>query len=313
MDVDVSIDKCSFMCDVDCEPYEWLSGHGGFDDTAVWSAYDLESNRRTVSFRVGTIYVSAQVMWAPAQSDRAMYWAKEQPVRIEYNPNKVDAWALSLVYSGLKNIRPTRFDVALDYPGVQLGEWSFRRKGTKAAYFTARGGEPEGFYLGSPSSLVVFRTYDKLRELIAKTKKASRDAEEVRLNQMLPTGLARVECVSRLRPAYKDRCATESMPLDLFDRLDAVRRFVPYDGLTPYECGLLALYHYEPDVLRSLHKDPRSRARELALQRCGSLAPGPAEAYRARRADLKEWALMLSQGQVVPVAQVYRRNDEAPE
>lgn len=305
IDVDVSIDKCSFVAKPTECAQEWVSGLGGFEESARWSSRHPESREQTVSFKVRTVFVSAQVAW---RNDGRLGWApKEQPVRVEFNPNKVSAADVSVVFGMLTSVRATRYDVALDYPGVQLGEFSFTRKGTKAAYFTARGGEPEGLYLGSLASLVVFRTYDKIREIMSKTKKVNRDAEAVRLAYLAPTGLARVECVQRLRPGYQERAASEVCPEDLFDRVSAIRRVVPYDGLRPYEMGLLALYHYEPDVLRTLDKDVRKRASELAVSRCGELCPSPREVYRERRSEIREWCEELRRGRVVdtPVARVY--------
>lgn len=305
MEVDVSIDK--FSCVADCTTHadEFLGSIGAFEADARWMGFHPDSPKRTVSVSLWGAHVSCSVMQRCGHRTD-WTWAKEQPVRIEFNPNKMDVSRLAPWFDGvLCNVRATRHDVALDYPGVQLSEWTFTRKGTKAAYFTGRGGEPEGFYLGSLASLVVFRTYDKLREIVQKTKKAARDAEEVRVSMLAPTGLARVECVQRLRPAYQERSATEIFPVELFSNLTAVRRCVPYEGLSPYECGLLSLYHHEPDVLRSMHKEPRGRARELALSRCGELDPSPERVYRERRADLLDMASDLRHGRPVYQAKIY--------
>lgn len=307
--VDVSIDKCSFVADCRESADEFLSSIGAFDDGAHWMGFHPDSPKRTVSVKLWGAHMSCQVMHRGA-GPTAWAWAKEQPVRLEFNPNKIDVSRLAPWFQDcLHNVRATRYDVALDYPGVQLGEWSFRRQGTKAAYFTSRGGEPEGFYLGSVSSLVVFRTYDKLREILQGTKKAARDAEEVRLRELAPTGLARCECVQRLRPAYQERPATEVFPEDLFARLTATRRQVPYEGLTPYECGLLALYHHEPDLLRSLDKRVRYQAADLAIARCGTLEPSPDRAYREARPRLLDMASDLRRGVSVYQARVYAQSE----
>lgn len=309
--VDVSLDKASFVFAVQHEDDAWNWITGMTDEEAVsFKSWGEDSHISTASFKVGSIHVSARV-WHDRAGVLRFAPDKEEPCRCEFNPNKVRSEDLRLVMEGSHRVRATRYDVAIDYPGVQLGEWSFRRIGTKGAYFHSRGGEPEGYYLGSLQSSKVFRVYDKMREIIAGARKGERDVMREVLSGVLPTGLARVEVVQRLRPGFRDREATPVLPPELFDGLAVTRAVVPTEGLSPYECGLLALYHHEPTVLACLDKRANKRARELALTRCGEIWPAPRDAFNGAREELLDMAADLRSGLPVRRATIYRECEGA--
>jgi hypothetical protein len=92
-------------------------------------------------------------------------------LRIEYNPCKLQNFdVLSMVINGLgsnvlKGSTITRLDVAIDYPFRinPLQFYSLRKR--KSGYFSEKGFGIQTIYLGSKSSGIFYRIYDKKTQL----------------------------------------------------------------------------------------------------------------------------------------------------
>lgn len=206
-------------------------------------------------------------------------------VRLEWNPNKageIGAKALA----GLGPLRRiTRLDLAMDYPGVRLSDYTFTRPRVKTMTVCGWRGLDETVYLGRWGSRRFTRCYDKGLEM------------------GLDEDIMRIETVSRLRPG------DELLPESLLGGLSGTIKRVPHE-VSIRDAGLLALYHYEPERLQGAHKRTRSRALDLARRYSGDLAPAISAVYGSSRRELAQLARDIRNGVIVPVAKVYAEVSE---
>lgn len=87
-------------------------------------------------------------------------------LRVEINPNNYQKPpdCLLKILGMMKNVRLSRLDIAIDYPG-NLGRYTFTTDtGKKGCYFTSKSGLVETVYLGSSTSPMKYRIYDKAKE-----------------------------------------------------------------------------------------------------------------------------------------------------
>lgn len=196
--------------------------------------------------------------------------------RIELNPNKVTARVLELMRS-FRVDHVTRADAAVDYPGVALSDYVFRRRRVKTTTY-ARPSGVEGFLLGGRTSERYVRVYDKALEL---------GREDLTLT--------RVEGVGKHRKVLDP---------ELLDGVEALSAGVS-PSLSLEDAGRVALYLYAPEVLAGHHRHTRERYRDLALSVQGRLEPCPSDVYRDRLPGLREDVERLCEGEAVRVAAVY--------
>lgn len=107
------------------------------------------------------------------QSQSGVYFAFKDPgaaevpdVRIEFNPNNQTSTPECLIQllRLMKDIRPTRLDLAIDYQ-ADLSGYQYSTMVPKAgAIWYGRDRKPETFYLGKRSSGSMYRIYNKARE-----------------------------------------------------------------------------------------------------------------------------------------------------
>lgn len=208
----------------------------------------------------------------------------ESAYRLEWNPNKTDAGSLVLF---MESPRPTRYDVAVDYPGVFLGDWTVSRPRVKSCSYVDASGNHNGIQLGGMKSDRFTVAYDKALEL-----------------GLTGLQITRIEMRQRILPGK------DPLHENLFDGLAVVRREIP-SCVSPREAGMLALRLYEPAHFARLDADTKRKYDRMALEHCGQLAPSPGDVYRERRNDLREWAHMCLEGERPPVAQVYQECETA--
>jgi hypothetical protein len=204
----------------------------------------------------------------------------EHPDRVEFNPNKVSERVLGLLSMGLWE-KVTRCDVALDYHGLQIGSFVFRRPRVKSAIHLGSGahGAVETVYLGRRTSDRFVRVYDKRLEL------GVPGADLTRLE-----GVGRRDWV--LHP-------------DLLKGVKGYACGIP-EGLPALDAAWLALALHYPEKLSDAHWRVRRDVVAL-LDRCGeSLAPDPEAVYRDALPRLSEWVEGLRAGAACPHASVYQ-------
>lgn len=202
-------------------------------------------------------------------------------IRLEWNPNKagrIGAEALAALES---DRRITRLDLAMDYPGYALSDYTFTRPRVKTMSVNGWHGLNETVYLGRWGSRRFIRCYDKALEM------------------KLDGEIMRLETVGRYRPGEIP------LPDNLLAGLSGSQRVVPL-SVTTSEAGLLALYHFAPERLRASSARTQRKARDLAERHSGKLDPDPVEIYAASSRELRGLARDLVNGSVLPVANVYK-------
>lgn len=204
-------------------------------------------------------------------------------VRLEWNPNKAGAIGAKALAGIAAGRRMTRLDLAIDYEGLCLSDYTFTRPRVKTMTVNGWHGLNETVYLGKWGSRRFVRCYDKAREM------GIEDAE-----------LLRVETVQRYRPG------DTVLPEGLMHGFSATAKRVPH-GVSIRDAGLLALFHHEPERLQSANPRTRSRAADLAERYSGSLTPGISEVYDRERERLRMMADDLLEGAILPVAAIYEK------
>lgn len=205
----------------------------------------------------------------------------ETPYRLEWNPNKATPGVLAWF---MESPRATRLDVAVDYEGIELDDFTYRRPNVSAARFWDRGSESTGVNLGRRGSPRYCVVYDKAKEL-----------------GRTDLTMTRFEMRSQLRPA--DQLLSEK----LFDGVQAFRSEIP-KSLSPQQAAYLALLHHCPEHFAQLDKRTRKTYLDLADRTCGQLSPHPAEVYLDRRDELLGMADSAIRGDRVRQAVVYQEN-----
>lgn len=226
--------------------------------------------------------------WVPLWGDSANGGAA---FRLEWNPNKNAPGPLLWFMDAP---RATRLDVALDYEGYDLADWSFSRPRVAASRFYDRYAGVEGIMLGRRRSDRHCVIYDKRAEIASKMPKELRDTVD------LGDDLMRFEMRQSIGPA------DERLPERLFDGVTALRSRVPSD-VKPTEAAYLALLIHEPSIFGGLDPKTQRKYREIAADGAETLAPHPEQVYRSALPELREKVAAIIDGQPVPVARVYER------
>lgn len=288
-EVDVSFDKVSLVgrCDDPSEMVSWLRARkyrtmpgirvpsSDGRDTVLWRWIDPEGLGVFASLRC-VDKGDLNERWEPSYEDNAAY-------RLEWNPNRVDPGPLVWWFD---KPRATRLDVALDYPGVDLEDFTFSRPRCSASRFYDAAARSEGVMLGRRRSDRHIVVYDKAAELGLEN-----------------TVLTRFEMRKRIKPA------DAPLPDDLFAGVSATRRRIP-SGVPTREAAYLSLMIHEPEVFRRCDRDTRKKYAVLALSLCGELSPSPESVYLSRHSDLKEWHHAMLAGTRPPICKVYREAAE---
>lgn len=225
--------------------YSWKLADGVF--------VTVESDNRYIEFRrddgAGT-RLERHVRFRPAG------------VRMEWNPNRTGPMGRHFVAHVMNHITDwhfTRCDVAADYDGLCIGDYTLSRPRVLTERVDGRDGL-QTMYLGRLASRRCIVGYDKALEL----KLSDRD-------------VMRVESRARYRPGEA------AVQEDLFAGLSVTRAAIPVDT-DVRTAGMLALYHYAPDVLRRADPKTRKRVRQIA-QDLGEQVPVE-DAYKGERERL---------------------------
>lgn len=200
------------------------------------------------------------------------------PGRIELNPNKATDRVWELVRC-LEVDHASRVDVALDYPGVPIGEYVWRRDRVKVNSWMGRDGL-ESCYLGSRGSDRFVRIYDKGLEL-----------------RLPDLSLLRVEGMGRKQYA---------LSADLFAGVEGFSRGI-HPGLSLADAGRVALFLHHPEVIRGHDPKTLRRYKELTREVQAQIEPTPAEVYGDMRPELVGMLEAVSAGEPVRRAEVYER------
>jgi hypothetical protein len=192
-------------------------------------------------------------------------------LRVDMNPSK-DAGVVMDVVERAQGRRPTRVDVAVDYPGLDVGDFMPMRDRVKVMTFRGRGGAVESFQLGMRSSKIVHRVYDKAKE------------------QGLGGLLMRCEAQRRLGPTDG---AVFCLDREVFDKL-AVYQRGPVDGLSITERAMLGHLMRNPDEMGELGKNARQKYKALMASEAKQLDPTPGDVFRSRYQALQDqlWSMM---------------------
>ena len=296
MSVDVSLDNVTWVGEWDDwgAVVEWLEAerlHDRLCEPAVLdrvvpragSSLHSSTMRHQQAYTVDGAYASCWVelstlgrAWVLADLDGRCRG------RLELNPNKLTERSLAL----LRRFRvdhPTRADVALDYPGVRVGDYWWHRPRVKAHEW--RGSEGvESLYLGSVASERYLRVYNKAEEL------------------GVGGDLTRCEAVGRGRHVLSK---------SLFDGLVVRAKEIP-SGLSLSDVRRLCVVLHEPDALQRMSAPTRRAYRRAAERIQLPLSPSPQEVYDDRRGELVGMLDSLSEGEPVRVAAVYADQVNAP-
>lgn len=282
MAVDVSFDKASAMCLPLVEPDAMRLQADGRVVTRHWDE-DKPGSSFQWCFSVGSVRFELHLRMAGDKHRPVVCWASDEPVRIEFNPNKVTADELRAVSFLVTRPRWTRLDVALDYFDVDLRDFAWSRDRVKGSWFTGTDAEPEGFYLGRLSSARMLRVYDK--------------ADELGVDLGMP--LTRCEAVARYRPGV------EPLQETAFDGLRVLARDIPRD-LSPREAANISMMINAPAHFARLSAPTRRKYTRLAESFCPTLPEVPADVYRERLPVLRKWLRSLTAFEPVPIAEVYK-------
>lgn len=186
--------------------------------------------------------------------------------RIEFNPNNhptCPAIIKDLVNLG-SDIRPTRLDLAIDYP-VDLSGFHYSTDVPKAgAIWYGRDQKPETFYLGKRSAGSMYRIYNKAKEQKLK------DCTWWRIEQEI-----------HLRPGQTWR---ETEP---FSDLHVTK---PIQGLNVIDSAVLEYLRAHPQAWSELSKHQRIKYKRMLNQEEStlSLLPAPIDIFKAERWRIDE-------------------------
>lgn len=197
-------------------------------------------------------------------------------VRVDINPNKLSPGApVRRVLASMFDIRCTRLDVAVDYPGSRVGEWVPVGRTGKRFTVAARSGAVETQMLGARSSARQLVVYDKVADCKAKK-------EEV------PWGwtgdMMRVEARQRLKPVD----GSSVLSPDMMDDVSLVGRGASYAGLAISDRAMLEYLARHPDEWSALSRAQKRRLDGLKAFGGVCLDPAAGEVYRDALPDLRE-------------------------
>ncbi|MRR13397.1 hypothetical protein EG835_13295, partial [bacterium] len=89
-------------------------------------------------------------------------------VRVDFNPNKVSGGPIPLLLAQMFDTRCTRLDVAVDYPGEDIGAYRPVGRAGKRFSVESRAGAVETMMVGARSSARQLVVYDKVADAKAK-------------------------------------------------------------------------------------------------------------------------------------------------
>lgn len=199
------------------------------------------------------------------------------PIRVEFNPGTCMRDEVVKVLRYVKKPKLTRVDIAIDYFDVDLGElvWLDLTGRRKRAEYRSALGELETLYIGSGSSEMRFRVYDKAKE---QKDRSGRIWWRVEVQ-------LRSDCI-------------EGNP---FEQVKAVCGWsVRGESLGLIERAVLDYLRRYPHEIVRLSKASRAKYRRLMREavECSFFSPQPAEVYEKEKArlnaELLEWLSFCS-------------------
>jgi hypothetical protein len=195
-------------------------------------------------------------------------------VRLDYNPNKLDAAELQGMFPFWRCafVNITRLDIAIDYQLDLASSMVLHDTLLKTCRYGKRG-QHQTVYMGSPQGERMFRVYDKRQERI------DRGHEEDLLDPDLPWWRVEVQ----------HRCSGNVLPDGLFDGL---RVLTPdWAALNPTQYAIARTCMEEPDFLSRFSSSQRCRWRSMLDRLSTRLYPD--RAYHECLTSLRAWAFGL--------------------
>ena len=170
--------------------------------------------------------------------------------RLEFNPSKLDDdkkyFMKKHVLALLTDVGFSRVDLAIDFD-VNISNYQFEITGRTKTFIHARDGELATMYIGSRSSKVMMRIYDKKRQLREKEKTEIDDPVLWRLEYELK--------------------GTEIIDLVIKHGFDAIidHRIIQYDfsEVSAMDECLIQCMYLAPDSFNKLSKPKKSKIRKI--------------------------------------------------
>lgn len=208
----------------------------------------------------------------------AEYGSEIPDLRLEFNPNKVTVQEMSLIMFLIKDIKITRYDVAIDLQ-EDLSEWTILTNNTNSRRrYWGRDGRVQTDYIGTQRSKVMYRIYDKNKEQGIKSKVPWWRVEE------------------QIRPELRDNI----LPDTLFKSLHMVK---PTENMDIIDKAVIYYLRENPAAWNEL--TPHLRRKYKAMESFKMFRPTLNDIYRKEidllRAELAGW-LTLSKKQVSKVS-----------
>ncbi|MDT2507869.1 replication initiation factor domain-containing protein [Enterococcus avium] len=211
--------------------------------------------------RALTSYVSGQFFFTDEDSIYFEYDGlnasamNKRNFRLEFNPSKIDKdkqiFLKKHVLPLLIDFGYTRIDLAIDV-NENITDYNFEISGRTRTFIHARDGELATMYIGSRSSKIMMRIYDKKRQL--------REKEQIEIGEPV---------LWRLEYELKGSALIDSILENGFDSI-IDHRIIQYDyaDVSPLdECLIECMYH-SPNAFSKLSKPKKSRVRKV-MRECG--------------------------------------------